>query len=400
MARGTDTQLLEQEQWLRANGLPLVVPPARRLRGLIPRTVPLLVTFAFLAIGLVMVDAAVADEGSVELLDVLRRPAQRTTLIVAGIVFLLAIPLGMCYAWLQRRMTPLLRLIVGVVIIVFWLGGLSLIAALTHATGGLHVDIVSRLLLLLLAAFIGFYGLGNMLRWAGKRGAKELTVTVPAVARILPLLLLTVLLVFFTNELWQLAGTMTQPRMTLLAAFLILMIVLIVLPATFDMIDDEKDDDTEEPLLEATPFSGLQARRSKLSSGERFNLIAVSMTVQFVQITMFVAVTFAVFAVFGAISLTDELIATWTGEAARDLVILGVRMPMEAHMFRVCMILSLFSGISFAASTLQDSMYRTLFLDRVAEDVHRNLAARHRYRATLVAHGTAPQRWLSLADDD
>ena len=57
-----EAQLVEQEQWLRSNGLPLVVPPTRRLRGLVPRTVPLLVTLALLATGLVMVDAGVSAE--------------------------------------------------------------------------------------------------------------------------------------------------------------------------------------------------------------------------------------------------------------------------------------------------------------------------------------------------
>lgn len=400
MPQSSDTQLLEQEQWLRTNGLPLVVPPSRRFRGLIPRTVPLLVTFAFLAIGLVMIETAVPDDESVDLLDVLIRPDQMVLFIVAAVVVVLAIPLGVAYAWLQRKLSTTWRMIVGAIIIVFWLAGLSVIATATHTTGDLHVDILSRLGLLLIAALIGFYGLGNMLRWAAKRGARELAVTLPAVARILPLLLLTVLLVFFTNELWQLSATITLPRMWMLSGFLVLMILLIALPATFDMIEDEKDDDAEEPLLAATPFVGIAARRSRLSLGERFNLIAVSLTVQFVQISMFVIVTFIVFALFGAITITDDLIATWTGQAARPMVFLGIRMPIEAHMFRVCLILALFSGISFAASMLQDTRYRTLFLDRVAEDVQRNLAARHRYRMTLKQTGRGPQRWLSLADDD
>ena len=392
-----EAQLVEQEQWLRSNGLPLVVPPTRRLRGLVPRTVPLLVTLALLATGLVMVDAAVSAQDGVDLLDILRRPAALSAVIAAGLVIVLAIPLGIAYAALQRRMTPTARLVVGLVIIVFWIVGLSVIATLTHATQGLHVGILERLGLLLMAALIGFYGLGNMASWAGRRGARELAVTLPAVARILPLLLLTVLLVFFTNELWQVAGTITRDRMALLAAFLVAMIVVIVLPATFDMVDEDRDDD--EALLTATPFAGVSGARTKLSSGERFNLIAVSMSVQFVQITLFIVVTFAVFALFGAISLTDELIATWTGEQARQLVILGIGMPMEAHMFRVCLILALFSGISFTASTLQDERYRTLFLDPVAEEVQRNLAARNRYRATLMEQGRAPDRWLTLADD-
>ena len=223
--------------------------------------------------------------------------------------------------------------------------------------------------------------------------------TLPAVARILPLLLLTVLLVFFTNELWQLAATITETRMWLLSLFLFVLIVLIVLPTSFDMLDDEDDTDCE-PLMEATPFAGLDERRSKLSIGERINLLAVSMAVQFVQVFIFIAVTFAVFAIFGSLSLTTELIRTWTSATPHDLVWLGIRLPMDAYMFRVCMILALFSGITFAASTMQDAKYRTMFLDSISAEVRRNLAARHRYRATLVKEGRAPSRWETLVADD
>ena len=84
MARiAAETQLVEQEQWLRSNGLPLVVPPARRLRGLVPRTAPLLVT---LATGLGMVDAAVSAQDGVDLFDNLRRPAALSAVIAADLV--------------------------------------------------------------------------------------------------------------------------------------------------------------------------------------------------------------------------------------------------------------------------------------------------------------------------
>lgn len=384
MAQERAARIIEQEHWLRANGLPLVVPPARRLRGLVPRTVPLLVTFALLATGLVMADAAISNDEVIDLIDIAYQPTALAALIVAAVVTLLAIPLGIGYAVLQRRLASSARLIAGSIVIAFWLLGLSLLPAITHAQIGLHLGIEERVGLLLVAGFIGYFGLGDMARWAGRRGARELAATFPAIARILPLLLLTVLLVFFTNELWQLAGTMPKARMNLLAAFLVLMIVLIVLPATFDMIDDELDDDeAEEYLLTQTPFQGVAPTRSKLSLGERFNLIAVSLAVQFVQILLFVVVTFGVFAAFGSISLTNELIATWTGRPPKQLVVVGIRLPMEAHMFRVCMILALFSGITFAASMLQDERYRKMFLTPVSEEVQRNLAARHRYRATL-----------------
>lgn len=392
-------RLLDQEQWLRTNGLPLVVPALRRLRGIVPRTVPILVAFAFLAISLLIADAATSGRAAIDLFDLLNHRGVIASLIVAGVIAVAAIPLGVLYSTLQRRMTPRLRLLVGLAVIAFWLFGLSAIAGAVQIAGGIHLAWYIRVGLLVLALVVSFYGVGSMLRWAGRRGAREISVTLPAVARILPLLLLTVLLVFFTNELWQLAATITETRMWLLSLFLFVLIVLIVLPTSFDMLDDEDDTDCE-PLMEATPFAGLDERRSKLSIGERINLLAVSMAVQFVQVFIFIAVTFAVFAIFGSLSLTTELIRTWTSATPHDLVWLGIRLPMDAYMFRVCMILALFSGITFAASTMQDAKYRTMFLDSISAEVRRNLAARHRYRATLVKEGRAPSRWETLVADD
>ena len=392
-------KLLSQEHWLRANGLPLVVPPLRRLRGIVPRTDPLLVTFALLATALLIADAATTDAEAVDIVELLQNQAILTSLSIAAVMALLAIPAGVAYAVLQRRLSPTIRLIVGLAVIAFWLFGLSLLATATGLAGGLHLAWWMRIGLLVVALLISFWGIGSMMTWAAKRGAREISTTMPSVARILPLLLLTVLLVFFTNELWQLAATMTRTRMWMLAGFLMVLIFLIVLPTSLDMLDDEDDLDCE-PLMEATPFAGLAERRSKLSIGERYNLLAVSVAVQLVQVFIFVVVTFAVFAIFGSISLTPKLINTWTSATPHDMVFIGIRLPMDAFMFRVCMILALFSGITFAASTTQDAKYRTLFLDRVSGEVRRNLAARHRYRGTLVAERVAPARWTTLVEDD
>ena len=392
-------RLVGQEQWLRSNGLPLVVPARRRLRGVVPRTVPLLVAFAFLATALLIADAATSGREAIDLFDLLNHRGVVVSLVIAGIVALAAIPMGMFYAAQQRKLTPRWRLIIGLAVIAFWLFGLSGIAGLTNLAGGIHLAWWLRVALLLIALLIGFYGLGSMLSWAARRGAREISVTLPAIARILPLLLLTVLLVFFTNELWQLAAAMTQSRMVLLSLFLIVLIVLIALPTAFDMVDDEDDTDCED-MMRATPFAGITERRSRLSLGERVNLLSVSLAVQFVQVAIFVVITFAVFAIFGSLSVTEQLIRTWTNATPHDLEWLGIRLPMDAYMFRVCMILALFSGITFAASTMQDEKYRDLFLDRIAAEVRRNLVARHRYRATLVEEGRAPSRWELLVDDN
>ena len=194
-------RLLDQEQWLRTNGLPLVVPALRRLRGIVPRTVPILVAFAFLAISLLIADAATSGRAAIDLFDLLNHRGVIASLIVAGVIAVAAIPLGVLYSTLQRRMTPRLRLLVGLAVIAFWLFGLSAIAGAVQIAGGIHLAWYIRVGLLVLALVVSFYGVGSMLRWAGRRGAREISVTLPAVARILPLLLLTVLLVVVPHAL-------------------------------------------------------------------------------------------------------------------------------------------------------------------------------------------------------
>lgn len=398
MADATREVLERQEFWLRHNGLPLVVPPRRRLAGLVTRTVPLLLTFALLAIALLIADAAITGDEQLYLDEVLQQPKVIAALVTAAIVALLAIPVGLLYARIQRRFSQRVRVIVGLVVIVVWLLGLSIAGALMKASGAFQIQIGERVAMLVLAAVISFLEIDHILSWAGRRSFREITSAIPAVARILPLLLLTVLLVFFTNELWQLAATMDKARMWALGLFLAAMILVIIVPATIDMLDDEDTDADHEDLLCDTPFCAIEPTRSRKSVGEWINLVAVASAVQLVQVALFVVLTFGIFALFGSIALTPKLIQTWTGATPSPMVWIGVKLPMDAAMFRVCLILSLFSGISFAASTLSDEKYRSMFLGGIASEVRRNLAARHRYRTTLRRAGKLPTRWATIID--
>ncbi len=393
--------LVAQEQWLRRSGLPFVIPARRRLAGLLPRTSAVLITFTFLATALLVADTAVSSDDVIRLEELLDHPTTLAWLAVAGVIALLAIPVGLLYGRWQRRLSLGWRLGWAGVVWFLWLIGLSAAAALTGARFGLHVPIDFRLGLLVLAVVLALLELDQIVSWAARRSLHELAAAIPAVARILPLLLLTVLLAFFTGELWQIAASISKTRMWLLGGFLTMLIVVIVLPATLDMLDDEEDDDDRRAeLLVGTPFESVPPSRTRLSLGERFNLLTVSLAVQTVQIVLFIVLTFAVFAIFGAITLTPALIELWTGHKAQPLVWLGIQLPMDWAMFRVCLVLALFSGVSFAASTLMDEMYRGLFLDRVAGEVRRNVAARHCYRTTLRAAGKMPTRWQALVVED
>ncbi|SEA33154.1 hypothetical protein SAMN02910418_01390 [Bowdeniella nasicola] len=356
----------------------------------------LLLTLAFLATGLLIADAAIAAGDTIDLDELQNHPAVVTAMLTALVIALLAIPIGLGYARLQRRFSQRARLIAGVTIIVIWIVGLSVASSIIDTTIGLRLGLLERLGLLIVAATLSFIELDRILTWAGRRALREIAAAIPAVARILPLLLLTVLLVFFTNELWQLAAAMSKGQMWALGTFLVIMIVVIIVPAIIDMLDDEDTEDDHGPILSDTPFCDVSPSRSRFSVGEWINLVAVSAAVQLVQVALFIVATFAIFALFGWIALTPKLIQTWTGAKPEALHWLGVNLPMDASMFRVCLILALFFGISFAASTLSDSLYRSLFLGRIAEEMRRNIAARHRYRSTLRSCGKLPHRWHDL----
>lgn len=384
---------------MRYRGLPLMVPPLRRLVGLVPRSIPLLVSLALLGTALLLADRAVNAGEVISVIDLKRHPEVLNRLVVASIVGLLAIPVGFGYAILQRRLSPGLRLVIATAILLFWLPGLSAWAGLEGAGEGLHLGIWVRLGLLVVAVASVYLGLDSITGWALRRGLNEISSALPAIARVLPLLLLTVLLVFFTEELWQISANMSKARMWALGLFLVALIALIVLPNAMEMIDEDLVIDPEGPLA-GTPFAGLPETASPLRLGERINLLVMAMSVQFAQITFFVLVTFGVFAAIGVITVDDVLIERWSQAAPHPVIWLGLRLPFDAAMFRVCLTLALFSGITFAASTLQDPLYRKLFLDPVAEEVQVNLAARHRYRSNL----SAPRcgRWQALlrnADD-
>lgn len=270
----------------------------------------LLLTLAFLATGLLIADAAIAAGDTIDLDELQNHPAVVTAMLTALVIALLAIPVGLGYARLQRRFSQRARLIAGGTIIVIWIVGLSVASSIIDTTSGLRLGLLERLGLLIVAAALSFIELDRILTWAGRRALREIAAAIPAVARILPLLLLTVLLVFFTNELWQLAAAMSKGQMWALGTFLVIMIIVIIVPAIIDMLDDEDTEDDHGPILSDTPFCDVSPSRSRFSVGEWINLVAVSAAVQLVQVALFIVATFAIFALFGWIALTPKLIQT------------------------------------------------------------------------------------------
>ena len=173
--------LVAQEQWLRRSGLPFVIPARRRLAGLLPRTSAVLITFTFLATALLVADTAVSSDDVIRLEELLDHPTTLAWLAVAGVIALLAIPVGLLYGRWQRRLSLGWRLGWAGVVWFLWLIGLSAAAALTGARFGLHVPIDFRLGLLVLAVVLALLELDQIVSWAARRSLHELTAAIPAV---------------------------------------------------------------------------------------------------------------------------------------------------------------------------------------------------------------------------
>lgn len=138
--------------------------------------------------------------------------------------------------------------------------------------------------------------------------------------------------------------------------------------------------------LTSTPFTSLIADdhvtdRHPLSRGERANVALVFFFAQAMQVVFFAWLVFGFFVVFGALAVTDVVIAEWVGHPRTDGDLFTLRLPVSNELLQVSLFLSAFSGLYFAGSAATDPHYRKSFFDPLVADVRVSLAAREAYLA-------------------
>lgn len=376
----------DQETWLRRHGLALLIPGRRRLPRVLSGATPLLVFLIVALAGIAMVDNAFGTIENVDAEDVILTGAQTTQFFVGLGIAVLALPAAIGYQFWQRHRSRLTQTIGAAIVAVVWLGGLSLLGlGLDYASiEGMQVTVTDRLVVMACAYLVVYFELPSIIRWAGSRVWSELRMLAPMIARVLPFLLLAQLLVFFTNEIWQLAYSLSSVKMWLVNGILIVPIVLLVVSDTRNALRQHlnRGEPFRPELLAGTPFEGLPdaGRRTKLAIGETVNLVLLPLVAQLIQIALFIGLLCVFFVCFGAVALNPALIAEWTNKPAVRMVWLGINLPIDRTMFRVSLILAVFSGLSFAASNATDESYRKIFLAPIIDEMELNLAARHVYR--------------------
>ena len=234
----------------------------------------------------------------------------------------------------------------------------------------------------------------SIVGWAIGRTFGSLRTLLPMMTRALPLLLVFVTFLFINAEVWQVSAHLDGGRLwlvallfgTLAGAFL-----LVRLPEEVDRTDDHVDD---ELLLKSTADTPLaQAARdlvadpearpasyAEIVGYERWNLILVLVVIQATQVLLLCLTVFAFFLVFGAISMNEEIVATWTGGPEQVHALGGVA-GLTVELLQVSVFLAAFSSLYLTVSTVTDETYREQFFSSVLHELERAVGVRAVYLA-------------------
>jgi len=253
----------------------------------------------------------------------------------------------------------------------------------------------------LLAIWLTYVGFGSIALWAFRFAWVQLGAVGSMMSRALPLLMLTVV-VFFTGELWHLAARMTRQRLWQVIGFLALIALLFVVTTIRDEVRALREDRAERSdpraLLAGTPLAGCvdqEPARTPLSKGEQFNVVAVMVVSQAIQVVFFTTGVFAFFLALGVIAVPDDVAVLWSAEQACSVgqppcagTWFGVHVPVPQTIVHMSLIVAVLSGLYFTVSTSTDPLYRQRFFDPLIADVAVSLAGRDAY-LTLEERGVS-----------
>lgn len=381
--------------WFLAGGLPWILSRRDRLRSMGSRTTPFLASMLVVAL-LLWVIALLFDVPDPEL----ERRLQETGWLLAllgSTVALAVLPIITGFVvdrHVDGRAGPALVVstyvaaAVGLPVLDVVTGsrlyGLSLWSTLMWSIIGCGLVVV-----------LTYAGVGSILAWSAKFALSRLGAVGATGGRMLPLLMIVVV-IYFTGELWQWSAGVNRTRVWL-AICVLVVVALGFLAATtrdeFERILDLRDDpDRHRDLLVGTPFEGGTAGPADeagdgpaapipLRRSEQLNLQGKLLVAQTLQAVAITTATFIFFLILGGVMLPDHIVETWSGAPVVDIVWLGIPIPIPQAAINVALFVAVLAGLNFVVSARSDPEYREHYLDPLVTDVLIGLAARNVYRA-------------------
>jgi hypothetical protein len=237
------------------------------------------------------------------------------------------------------------------------------------------------------------YGLVSMTRWAAGRVAAQIGSLGPLASRALPTLLLIVIVLFLTAEVWQAMATLDglpYPMVLGLIFTLGTSFVVARLPGELSDLTHFASWEEVHQLAARTPCDhtagGAGEPTLVLTRRQWLNVALVALFSQGVIITVVVLAAFAFFVLLGFLAIPAETIAAWTTAEANVLLgpvhLTGRELVVTEELLRLSGFLAAFSGLTFTVSLVTDASYREEFREEVVGELRESLAAKLLSRIT------------------
>jgi hypothetical protein len=254
-----------------------------------------------------------------------------------------------------------------------------------------------NLAVLVLAYLERRYAVVSLAAWTVRNLGDRLRTISGVIIRALPLLLIVVVLVFFTTETWQIAHDVRWPVLLLgLSIFVGLAISFAAIRAPQQIGEIEADLSAADVrgLVAGTPSAPLAGVRGRapvppLSRSERRNVRMVVVVSELTLVTVVSGAMFLFLVALGLLVLPVSLQETWIG-APPDVLftfdLFGERLGMTVELIKVAGFVAAFSALQFTVSLLSDRTYQDEFLGELRDSLRQSLAVRVVYlRAVLPA---------------
>jgi hypothetical protein len=386
--------ITQVHEWFLRRGLPLVLTRRVRRQDLIERSAPM-VSGVGAVTAMTMLLAEVLGESAPDYGYAVRLGIIAVVLIAAPFALFLLHRTGTTRGEAGRRTAALGVMAIFVVVMPVTVSGWS---------GAAAAEAPAFVVITVLAIWLTYVGFGSIALWAFRFALGQFGALGALMSRALPLLMLT-LLVYFSGELWQLAARMPRYRLWQVIAFLAFVALIFVVTTIRDEVTALRDDRAESTdplaLLAGTPLEDMddEPARTPLSRAEQFNVVAIMVVSQAIQVVLFTAGIFAFFLALGIIAIPDEVAVLWASEEAKESC--GFQLPCDGTWFKIpipvpqtiiqtSLLVAVVSGLYFTVSTSTDPLYRQRFFEPLIADVAVSLAGRDAYLALENTGGQRP----------
>ncbi len=241
------------------------------------------------------------------------------------------------------------------------------------------------------------FGLIEIGLWAFERLWLQVTHIVELLARTLPVLLILVVFLLFTTEMWEAAHAISWLELGLVLLLLLVVAALLVVVSVrreLRRIEARTDVDgvvadaagTPAAPLADTGQSGGVLPSPRLSWLERSNVTLLVAIPQLLQAVAVGVVVMGFLVLFALIAIPAPVQVAWIGGPTRDLfsfLMLDELRAVSEELLIVSAVLGGIVGLYFTGLATTDSTYRAEGFDREVSGVRQILAARALYRAAL-----------------